>query len=310
MAGCSSGCRNPQPDSPPNINKTRGTINTVDYKKFALVIPTLNEVENIVPVLDRAREALSKLPLPWEILVVDDDSKDATQALVRRYSETRSGIRLVERHAQKGLAGAITYGWEHTDADILGVMDADLQHPPELLPELVNRVCQGLDIAIASRYLNADSMKGWSLPRRLISRLSILASKPVQRSGLRVRDPMSGFFVLRRDCIEGIQFQSEGFKLLLEILAKGHIRSVAEIPFRFGTRVGGQSKANGMTAVHYFSLLCTLSRDLICGRENHLRQEASDSGAMVKTQEVVNEPPSSETDRRSHHHTDDSRQSD
>src|SRR6266567_9005248 len=194
-------------------NKT----NVVHCKKFALVVPTLNEAENIVTVLDRAREALSQLPLPWEILVVDDDSKDGTQEIVRRCSETHPGIRLVQRLAQKGLAGAITYGWKHTDADILGVMDADLQHPPELLPELVNRVCQGSDIAIASRYLHADSIEGWDLPRRLISRLSTLASKPVQRSGLRVRDPMSGFFVLRRECIEGIQFQSEGFKLLLEI---------------------------------------------------------------------------------------------
>jgi dolichol-phosphate mannosyltransferase len=288
----------------------KGTIGAVTYKKFALVVPTLNEAANIVNVLDRAHAALSKISLPWEILVVDDESKDGTQELVRRSSETHPGIRLVERRAQKGLAGAITYGWQHADADILGVMDADLQHPPELLPELVNRVCQGSDVAIASRYLDADSMKGWSLPRRLISRLSILASKPVQRSGLRVRDPMSGFFVLRRKCIEGIQFQSEGFKLLLEILSKGHIRSVAEIPFRFGTRVGGQSKANGMTAVYYFSLLCTLSRDLIFGQENHAWQEANDPGAMVKTPEVENEQPSPETDRRNRRHTDDSRQSD
>jgi len=287
-----------------------GTISVVTYKKFALVVPTLNEAANIVTVLDRAREALSQLPLPWEILVVDDDSKDGTQEIVRGYSETHPGIRLVERRGPKGLAGAITYGWERTDANLLGVMDSDLQHPPELLPELVNRVCQGSDIAIASRYLHADSMEGWSLPRRLISRLSILASKPVQKPELRVRDPMSGFFVLRRECIEGIQFQPEGFKLLLEILAKGKIRSVAEIPFKFGTRSGGQSKANGMTAVYYFSLLCRLSRDLILGRENHARPEANGSGAMVRAQEVANEQPPSETDRRNREHTDNSRQSD
>src|SRR5579863_4617299 len=110
---------------------------TVTCRKLALVVPTLNEAENIVSVLDRTREALSQLPLAWEILVVDDDSTDGTAETVRRYSETHSEIRLVERHAQKGLAGAITYGWKHTDADIIGVMDADLQHPPELLPELV-----------------------------------------------------------------------------------------------------------------------------------------------------------------------------
>ena len=244
---------------------TRGTINVGNFKKFALVVPTLNETENIVTVLDRAREALSQVPLVWEILVVDDHSTDGTAETVRRYSETHSGVRMLERQSEKGLAGAITYGWMHTDADVLGVMDGDLQHPPELLPELVRRVCQGSDIAIASRYLQADSMEEWSLPRRTISRLSVLASRPVQRSELRVRDPMSGFFVLRRECIEGLSFQPTGFKLLLEILAKAHIRSVAEIPFKFGTRSGGKSKANGMTAVHYVSLLYRLSRDMIFG---------------------------------------------
>ena len=241
------------------------TINTVNYKKFALVVPTLNEAENIVIVLDRVREALSPLPLVWEILVVDDDSTDGTAEAVRRYAETHAVVQLLERQSQKGLAGAITYGWKHTDADIIGVMDADLQHPPELLPELVAKVCQGADIAIASRYLHADSMEAWSLPRRTISRLSILASQPVQRSKLRVRDPMSGFFVLRRECIGGLHFQTTGFKLLLEILAKGRIRSIAEIPFKFGTRSSGASKANGMTAVYYLGLLCRLSFSSLFG---------------------------------------------
>ena len=239
------------------------TINVANYKKFALVVPTLNEAENIVTVLDRARQALAQLPLAWEILVVDDDSTDGTVEIVRRYSESHAGVRLLERYSQKGLAGAITYGWKHTDVGILGVMDADLQHPPELLPELVTRVCQGSDIAIASRYLHADSMEAWSLPRRMISRLSVLASRPVQKPGLRVSDPTSGFFVLRRECIAGIEFQPAGFKLLLEILVQGHVRSVAEIPFKFGTRSGGKSKANGMTAVHYFWLLCRLAREAV-----------------------------------------------
>lgn len=273
------------------------TINTVNYKNFALVVPTLNEAENIVTVLDRAREALSQLPLGWEILVVDDDSTDGTSEIVRCYSETHSGVRLLERRAKTGLSGAITYGWEHTDADIVGVMDADLQHPPELLPELVARVCQGRDIAIASRYLNADSMAAWNLPRRMISRLSILASKPVQRSGLQVRDPMSGFFVLRRECIEGMEFQSAGFKLLLEILAKGRIRSVAEIPFTFGIRTGGKSKANGMTAVYYFSLLCRLSREMVLEPKNAGWSKAHDSFEVSDARKGVDENASSETQR-------------
>ncbi len=271
------------------------TSNAVNCKKFALVVPTLNEAANIVTVLDRAREALSQLPLAWEILIVDDDSTDGTSEIVRRYSGAHPEIRLVERHAQTGLAGAIAYGWEHTDADVLGVMDADLQHPPELLPDLVTRVCQSSHIAIASRYLHANSMAAWNLPRRMISRLSVLASKPVQRSGLRVSDPMSGFFVLRRECIAGMEFQSAGFKLLLEILAKGRIRSVAEIPFKFGTRSGGKSKADGMTAVHYLSLLCRLSREMVFGRNDAGRQTNSSAASSAGT--IAQAAPPSGTQR-------------
>jgi hypothetical protein len=152
----------------------------------------------------------------------------------------------------------------------------------------VTRVCRGSDIAIASRYLRSDSMEAWSLPRRTISRLSVLASRPVQRSGLRVKDPMSGFFVLRRECIAGVHFQPTGFKLLLEILVKGHVRSVAELPFKFGSRSAGKSKANGMTAVHYFSLLCRLAREMVFGRNDAGRQtidapESVSAGTMAET---------------------------
>src|SRR3989442_11828916 len=137
MAAYTSGCRI-RSRNPSTTSMTPGVmINAVIHKKFALVVPTLNEAENIVIVLDRVREALSPLPLVWEILVVDDDSTDGTAETVRRYAKTHAMVHLLERQSQKGLAGAITYGWKHTDADIIGAMDADLQHPPELLPELV-----------------------------------------------------------------------------------------------------------------------------------------------------------------------------
>ena len=261
-------------------------INVSNCKKFALVIPTLNEAANITIVLGRTRRALSQLTMAWEILVVDDDSTDGTAEAVERYSAAHPEVRLLERHERKGLAGAITFGWKHTEADVVGVMDADLQHPPELLPELVNRVCQGPDIAIGSRYLQADSMAAWNWPRRLISRLSVLASKPVQRPGLRVHDPMSGFFVLRRECISGIEFQPAGFKLLLEVLAKARLHSVAEIPFTFGTRNGGKSKADGMTAVHYFSLLCRLAGEKVIGRRASVHPE-DDSPATPSAEKIA-----------------------
>jgi dolichol-phosphate mannosyltransferase len=230
-----------------------------DCHKFALVVPTLNEAANIEPLLHKVVDVLSPSSFGWEILVVDDESSDQTQDRVKRFTESEPRVRLLVRASQRGLAGAITYGWAHTDADLLGVIDADLQHPPELLPILISKVADGCDIAIASRYVQPHSIDGWSPLRAAISRMSLLASKPVQKPALEVKDPMSGFFVLRRKCISGLNFQPTGFKLLLEILARGHISSVTEVPFKFAPRHQGKSKANLMTAVHYLSLLRRLT---------------------------------------------------
>jgi dolichol-phosphate mannosyltransferase len=222
-------------------------------------VPTLNEAGNIEPLLNELVTALRFSSLAWEILVVDDESSDGTPDIVKRFAESESRVRLLSRAGQRGLAGAITYGWAHTDADLLGVIDADLQHPPELLPTLISKVADGCDIAIASRYVQPHSIDGWSPLRAAISRISLLASKPVQNPALEVKDPISGFFVLRRKCISGLDFQLTGFMLLLEILARGHISSVTEIPFKFAPRQQGKSKANLMTAVHYLALLWRLT---------------------------------------------------
>jgi len=236
------------------------------FNRFALIIPTLNEVGNITALLDRTVAALAGLNACWEILVVDDDSRDGTPQAVQRYNESDARVRLISRSGQRGLAGAITYGWAHTDADLIGVMDADLQHPPELLPELIAAISNGADLAIASRYATSGGVGNWNRARRAVSCVAVFVSRFVQKQ--KVKDPMSGFFVLRRNCIAGLEFQPTGFKLLLEILAKGRIDSIAEVPFTFATRHSGESKANAMTAVHYFVLLYKLSRNLISGRRD------------------------------------------
>jgi glycosyltransferase involved in cell wall biosynthesis len=109
-------------------------------------------------------------------------------------AESESGVRLLVRSGQRGLAGAITYGWAHTNADLLGVIHADLQHPPELLPMLISKVADGCDIAITSRYVQSHSIDGWNPLRAAISRISLLASKPVQKPALAVKHPMFGYF--------------------------------------------------------------------------------------------------------------------
>lgn len=231
-------------------------------QKLAIVIPTLNEEGNISPLITRLRNTLDVIPIDYELIFVDDDSKDRTEDVVREFAEQDSRVRLLVRKGQRGLAGAVIHGWEHTDATLLGVIDADLQHPPEILPQLLLAITSGSDIAIASRYAssNHDSTAGWSRLRQFISRCTTLATAPLQRKGLRVKDPMSGYFVVRRDCIEGIELQPQGFKILLEILVKGRMGTAAEIPFRFGLRNAGSSKADLKVAFDYLSLLGKLSR--------------------------------------------------
>ncbi len=233
--------------------------------KFALVIPTLNEAENLRVLLPRLAGVLDPLGPDYELMVVDDDSHDGTDRVIAEYSLRNPRVQFLVRQGKRGLAGAVIHGWQHTDAELLGVMDADLQHPPELLPSLLEAL-RSHDVAIASRYVQADSMAGWNPLRRLISQVGTRITYPLMRPGIRVRDPLSGFFVLHRSGIEGVELHPFGFKILLDILVRGRIRSVAEIPYQFGTRHAGKSKASVRVGWNYLSLLGRLSLQALVRR--------------------------------------------
>jgi hypothetical protein len=227
---------------------------------LALVIPTLREARNIRPLMGRVRAALDPSGIAYEVIVVDDDSRDGIDAIVAELALEDPRIRLVVRTSERGLAGAVLRGWAESDAKLLAVMDADLQHPPELLPKLWAELDRGADLVVGSRYANGGCMRGWKLVRQVISRIAIWMTLPVQRAGIRARDPMSGFFMVRRACLDRIELQKSGFKILLEILARAEIRSVVEVPFNFGRRYAGASKATMRVAVDYVALLVRLYR--------------------------------------------------
>jgi dolichol-phosphate mannosyltransferase len=230
-------------------------------EKLALVIPTLNEAECLPVTLERVLAVMAALPIAFEILVVDDDSRDATAAAVAAIAAREPRVRLLVRRGERGLSGAILHGWQQTDASLLGVMDADMQHPPELLREMVSAMQAGADVALASRYAGLGAARGWTALRRLATAVSIRLAAPLQKAEIRVRDPLSGYFMVRRRCVEEIPFRQTGFKLLLEILTRGRVRRVAEIPFKFGRRRGGQSKAGIGVAWDYLLLLARLYRE-------------------------------------------------
>ncbi len=242
-----------------------GTTIAIDAKppasallKLAVVVPTLNESANIQQVLDRMRAALDSTAIPFEILVVDDDSRDDTAAIVTAIAAMDPRVRLIVRKGARGLSGAIIDGWGRTEADVLGVIDADLQHPPELLPELYGIVAAGRDLAIGSRYAPGGGIGDWNFVRRLLSTAAVRATWPLQRRGARAKDPMSGFFLVRRRCVEGVEFQRSGFKLLLDVLVRARVSSLEELPFAFGLREGGESKAGLKVGWDYARLLARL----------------------------------------------------
>lgn len=252
---------------------------------LALVIPTLREARNIKPLLERVRASLDACKHAYEVIVVDDESHDGIDAIVEELARQDRRIRLIVRTRERGLAGAVVRGWAETDANVLAVMDADLQHPPELLPKLLAEVDRGADLVVGSRYARGGCMRGWKLLRQIISRVAIWMTHPVQRTGIRARDPMSGFFMVRRECIERIELRKTGFKILLEILARAEIRSVVEVPFNFGRRHAGASKANLRVALDYIALLFRLYRQK--GRTPTLAEREVARAAMSRGEEAA-----------------------
>jgi len=233
-------------------------VSVTPAAKLALVVPTLREAENIRTVLNRIRQSLDPLRFAYEILVVDDDSGDGIDAIVQEIAAVDPRVRLLIRKEERGLGGAVLHGWKHTDAEVLGVIDADLQHPPELLPRLWEAVDSGRDVVLASRYAPQGGLDNWHPARHLLSRMAIWLTYPLQKRHIQVKDPMAGFFMVRRSCLKDIELHNRGFKILLEILVRGDVRSVSEIPFTFGPRRAGTSKANIRVGLDYFGLLLRL----------------------------------------------------
>jgi dolichol-phosphate mannosyltransferase len=187
-------------------------------------------------------------------VVVDDASPDGTGAVADEAAKASSvPITVIHRSGKTGLASAVLEGAAAARASVVTVMDADLSHPPELLPALWRAIQGGADIAVASRYVPGGAIERWPLVRRLVSRVATLAAR--YGLGLRVRDPLSGFFAVRRDLLTGYRYRGLGYKLLVEILATHRGHPVAEIPYRFVDRQRGKSKLGAGEILAFLRLL-------------------------------------------------------
>ncbi|WP_295543869.1 glycosyltransferase family 2 protein [uncultured Thiohalocapsa sp.] len=223
--------------------------------QLAVVVPTFNESANIPLVVSRLATALAGVA--WEVVFVDDDSPDGTAAVVRALAAQDARVRLVQRVGRRGLAGACIEGMLATTAPYVAVMDADLQHDADLLPDMLHTLqAQALDIVVGSRHVAGGSLGAWSEDRQLASRVAARLSQLVLKADL--KDPMSGFFMLRRELIDEVvrDLSGIGFKILLDIFisAKRPLR-FKELPYTFGVRIAGSSKLDAMVATEYILML-------------------------------------------------------
>jgi dolichol-phosphate mannosyltransferase len=228
---------------------------------ISIVVPAYNERGNIESLVERAGAALAASGASYELIIVDDNSPDGTAEVVGELQRNRPWLHLIVRTKERGLSSAVIAGWNAARGEVLGCMDADLQHPPEVLTELVQVMqVSGADVVVGSRNARGGGVSDWSLSRRFVSwTATVLATLAVPGTLGEVRDPMSGFFLLRRDVILGAALKPRGYKILLEALAKGDYTSVKEVPFVFQERAEGGSKIGSSVIWDYIVHLFQIS---------------------------------------------------
>jgi dolichol-phosphate mannosyltransferase len=228
---------------------------------ISVIIPTYNEAAVIEQTLRRAAAALQAANEEFELIVVDDSSADGTAELAETLAR-EFPVRVLRRPGRMGLATAVADGWAMARGDLLAVMDADLQHPPEILRPLAAALRQpDTDMALASRYISGGGAGDWSWIRRFISwGATHLASSVLPLTLAEVSDCMSGMFALRRTVIDGVQLNPLGYKILLEVLAKGRYQKFVEVPYIFEPRGHGNSKLGPRQYMEYLLHMARLAR--------------------------------------------------
>jgi dolichol-phosphate mannosyltransferase len=222
---------------------------------LSIIIPTFNERDNVFALAQRIKLVLGGIA--YELIFVDD-SQDDTPERLAELAVIDSSVRFIHRQHQRGLATAVVRGFEMARGDTFMVMDADLQHPPDLLIAMLDALETGADIVISSRFIPGGSDGGLGPLRKLISvtaRFMATASLLALRE---VTDPTSGFFAVRRNVLEGVELRPIGWKILIEVVARGHVKRIVEIPYAFRARKAGESKMSFQEQFNYVRHLARL----------------------------------------------------
>ena len=228
---------------------------------LALVVPTYNERDRLSELVRVIFEVYRSAGVDGELVIVDDNSPDGTGRLADQLA-LQFPIRVIHRQGKLGLGTAVIDGFDASDAEYVGVIDADLSHPPELVPRMLRAIQEAhADIVIGSRYIPGGGTKNWELSRVLMSKFACLLARGLTP----VKDVTSGFFLIRRELARGVTISAGGFKICLELLIRSAPARVIEVPYVFTGRTAGQSKMNLAEAMGYLKQL----RDLRAYRRKH-----------------------------------------
>ena len=227
---------------------------------FSLIIPTYNESANIRELVSSLSLLLDQtLPNNYELIIVDDDSPDLTWEIAQTMTADYPQLQVLRRRDERGLSTAVIRGWQQAQGELLGVIDGDLQHPPQRLSLLLNEAIAGADLVVASRHVAEGGVSNWSLARRILSRGAQLLGLLMLPGVIgRVSDPMSGYFVVKRTAICDRPLHPIGYKILIEVLARGAIGRVAEVGYVFLERSEGESKVTWRQYLEYIIHLLRL----------------------------------------------------
>ncbi len=227
---------------------------------FSLIIPTYNECKNVKTIVEKLSLLLDgNIPGDYELIVVDDNSPDRTWEVALSLTAEYPQLRVMRRENERGLSTAVIRGWQAARGEVLGVIDADLQHPPETLLQLLAEIKRGADLAAASRHVAEGGVSDWSVVRRFLSRGAQTVGLIILPGVVgRVSDPMSGYFMVRRSCIAGKTMNPAGYKILIEVLGRGDIRWIGEVGYVFQERQEGESKVTSKQYIEYLRHLLIL----------------------------------------------------
>ena len=236
-------------------------MDTTGSQNFSIIVPTFHEAKNIPALVDRIAE-VNFGARAFEVILVDDNSSDGTDEIVRNLQRQYPWLRLIVRKEQRGLSESVLEGFKQAKYPLWITLDADLSHPPQKIPEMLNILAEPeVDVVIGSRYVEGGSSDAaWPLLRKILSRLGAFIARVL--IALPIKDPLSGFMAIKGSVLKNSNKKLEpiGWKIGLEIMVKCSYKQVREVPIHFSERTHGKSKLNLKVNINYLQHLCRLMK--------------------------------------------------